>query len=152
PDHNRHGDYLLTPPGSGSMPRQERGQRPTRPLGYVLSVTGQADGVNAKYILTFASSGTAGATFLSTRASGSFGPWPYTCGAGTTLSDKWSVGGNRKYDLSAYGPNGFLRRFAGTLPPKSGTQPANPEVTSVAYPGGNAVLTIKNTGAATCTV
>ena len=44
------------------------------------------------------------------------GPWTYTVEAGQSLSDSWAVGPSNqgKYDLSVYGPNGFLRSFSNT--------------------------------------
>src|SRR6185295_5261650 len=44
------------------------------------------------------------------------GPWTYTAGAGQSLSDTWNVAQNNqgRYDLSVYGPNGFLRSFRGS--------------------------------------
>ena len=44
------------------------------------------------------------------------GPWQYTVGAGGTTSDYFNIGtgyGNGQYDLTLFGPNRFLRHFAG---------------------------------------
>jgi phospholipase C len=45
----------------------------------------------------------------------------YTVEAGQSLSDTWKVAQNNqgKYDLSVYGPNGFLRSFRGSVSPQS---------------------------------
>ena len=37
----------------------------------------------------------------------------YTVEAGKTLSGSWTVSGS--YDLSVYGPNGFMRYFKGSV-------------------------------------
>ena len=45
----------------------------------------------------------------------------YTVDVRDEVSDKFGASGDASYDLSVYGPNGFLRRFAGTFPaPGSG--------------------------------
>ena len=45
------------------------------------------------------------------------GPWTYTVGAEAYLSETWTFGadGPDAFDLSVYGPNGFLRTFKGTV-------------------------------------
>jgi len=43
------------------------------------------------------------------------GPRTYTVEAGKSLSDTWSVDAQGRYDLSVYGPNGFMRAFKGAV-------------------------------------
>jgi phospholipase C len=113
PDNVRHPDYVPTPPAVGSVPGQERGARRTRPLPYAPSVDG-AVVAGGKYSLTFQSGNSAAAQFLITSANRSDGPWTYTTGAGRTLSDTWNTAySSGVYDLSVFGPNGFLRSFKG---------------------------------------
>ncbi len=115
PDHDRHPDYVPTPPASQRLPRQERGLRPARPLPYDLAADGHANAAEGLRI-HFANRGGAGASFYVTSASHPGGPWTYTVEAGRQLTGDWPVpGGQGGYDVSVYGPNGFLRRFAGRL-------------------------------------
>ncbi|MDX2675031.1 phosphocholine-specific phospholipase C [Streptomyces soliscabiei] len=112
PDKNRHPDYVPTPPANPVLPKQERGHRPTRPLKYTPAVDASVDPTAGKLTLTFASGAKAGAAFLVTSGNRTDGPWSYTTGAGTTVSDTWNPaysGGS--HDLTVHGPNGFLRVF-----------------------------------------
>ncbi|MEU1162904.1 phosphocholine-specific phospholipase C [Streptomyces sp. NPDC005921] len=143
PDGNRHPDYVPTPPANPSLPRQERGSRPTRPLKYAPLVDGSLDATAGKFTLTFASGAHAGAAFLVTSNNRADGPWSYTTEAGRSVSDTWnSVYSGGSYDLTVHGPNGFLRTFQG--PGKV----AGPEVT--ARPAGDDIeLTLTNKGSGT---
>ncbi|MGK4581843.1 phosphocholine-specific phospholipase C [Kitasatospora sp. HPMI-4] len=109
PDHNRHPDYVPTPPAHPALPKQERGLRRARPLPYELTVDGTARA--GRLTLEFASHGAAGATFHVTSATDGSGPWTYTVEAGRKLTGSWDAKGT--YDFSVHGPNGFLRRFKG---------------------------------------
>jgi phospholipase C len=143
PDHDRHPDFVPTPPANPALPKQERGLRPTRPLKYVPSVNGSADAAAGTFTLAFASGAHAGAAFLVTSGNRTDGPWTYTTEAGKTVSDTWnSVYSNGSYDLTVHGPNGFLRVFKGP-----GKQ-AGPEVS--ARPTGDDIeLTFTNKGSGT---
>ncbi|MFE9998139.1 phosphocholine-specific phospholipase C [Streptomyces avermitilis] len=143
PDHDRHPDYVPTPPAHPALPRQERGSRPARPLRYAPLVDGSADAAAGKFTLTFASGARAGAAFLVTSGNRTDGPWTYTTEAGKTVSDTWnSAYSNGSYDLTVHGPNGFLRVFQGP----GGA--AGPEVTA-RHVGSDVRLTFTNKGPAT---
>ncbi|OIJ85552.1 phospholipase C, phosphocholine-specific [Streptomyces sp. MUSC 14] len=143
PDHNRHPDYVPKPPATGSLPRQERGHRPTRPLKYAPVVDGSSDAGTGRITLTFASGAHAGAAFLVTSGNRTDGPWTYTTEAGKTLSDTWnSVYSGGSHDLTVHGPNGFLRVFKG----KGRT--AGPEATARTA-GDHLELTFTNQGSGT---
>lgn len=143
PDHDRHPDYVPTPPANPVLPRQERGSRPARPLKYAPLVDGSADPAAGKFTLTFGSGAQAGAAFLVTSGNRTDGPWTYTAEAGKTVSDTWnSAYSNGSYDLTVHGPNGFLRVFKG--PGKA----AGPEVTA-RHVGADVELTFNNRGAGT---
>ncbi|MEV0179118.1 phosphocholine-specific phospholipase C [Streptomyces sp. NPDC050625] len=143
PDHDRHPDYVPTPPANPALPRQERGRKPTRPLKYVPFVDGSADSAAGKFTLTFASGAEAGAAFLVTSGNRTDGPWSYTTEAGRTVADTWnSAYSNGSYDLTVHGPNGFLRVFKG--PGKA----AGPEVTA-RHGGDHVELTFTNKGSRT---
>ncbi|MFF1814959.1 phosphocholine-specific phospholipase C [Streptomyces sp. NPDC058251] len=146
PDHNRHPDYVPTPPANPVLPKQERGSRPARPLTYAPLVDGSADTAAGKFTLTFGSGAKAGAAFLVTSGNRTDGPWTYTTEAGKTVSDTWNSGySNGSYDLTVHGPNGFLRTFKGP----GGT--AGPEVTA-RHVGSDVELTFTNKGSGTVTL
>ncbi|MET8411054.1 phosphocholine-specific phospholipase C [Streptomyces sp. NPDC005195] len=143
PDHDRHPDYVPTPPAHPVLPRQERGSRPARPLKYAPLVDGSADPAAGRFTLTFGSGAKAGAAFLVTSGNRADGPWTYTAEAGKTVSDTWnSAYSNGSYDLTVHGPNGFLRVFKG--PGKA----AGPEVTA-RHVGEDVELTFTNRAAGT---
>ncbi|WNI21230.1 phosphocholine-specific phospholipase C [Streptomyces sp. ITFR-16] len=145
PDKGRHPDYVPAPPATGSVPKQERGARPTRPLPYAPLADGAADIAAGKYRLTFSGGAAAGAQFLVTSPNRTDGPWTYTTEAGKTIADSWNtVYSGGVTDLTVHGPNGFLRTFRG--PGKT----AGPEVTA-RHNGttGGLDLTFTNAGAGT---
>ncbi|WP_026421693.1 phosphocholine-specific phospholipase C [Actinokineospora inagensis] len=106
PDNKRHPDYVPAVPANPSLPKQERGLRPARPLPYNLSVDAVAAADHLA--LSFANHGHAGATFHVTSAGA---PTTYTVEAGRSLAGVVAVSG--KYDVAVHGPNGFLRQFGG---------------------------------------
>jgi phospholipase C len=61
------------------------------------------------------------------------GPWTYTVGPYAEISDTWAITANMQtvYDLSVYGPNGFLRTFKGSV---SGTDKAGLDIRSLYDP------------------
>lgn len=125
PDRLRHPDYVPTPPATGSVPKQEKGARPTRPLRYAPFVDGAADTATGKYRLTFSGGAAAGAQFLVTSANRTDGPWTYTTEAGKSLADSWNTAYSKAVtDLTVHGPNGFLRTF------RAAGKTAGPEVTA----------------------
>ncbi|TXS43461.1 phosphocholine-specific phospholipase C [Streptomyces sp. OR43] len=145
PDRLRHPDYVPAPPANGSVPKQEKGARPTRPLRYAPFVDGAADTATGKYRLTFSGGAAAGAQFLVTSANRTDGPWTYTTEAGKSLADSWNTAYSKGVtDLTVHGPNGFLRTF------RAGGVVVGPEVTArhVAA-GGGLDLTFVNGGSAT---
>lgn len=103
-------------PIESAVPRQEPGQRPARPLPYALAVIEDAPAAAEGLALTFDNRGEAGAVFQVYAAQG--GPWYYTVEAGKRLSARLpAVGADGRYDVAIHGPNGFLRRLAGTVGP-----------------------------------
>ncbi|MEE4495371.1 phosphocholine-specific phospholipase C [Streptomyces sp. BE230] len=145
PDRLRHPDYVPAPPATGSVPKQEKGARPTRPLRYAPVVDGAADTATGKYRLTFSGGAAAGAQFLVTSANRTDGPWTYTTEAGKSLSDSWNTAYSKGVtDLTVHGPNGFLRTF------RADGKTVGPEVTARhdAATGG-LQLTFVNGGSAT---
>ncbi|GGV88085.1 phospholipase C, phosphocholine-specific [Streptomyces gelaticus] len=138
PDRDRHNSYVPRPPAQGALPRQEAGARPSRPLSYAPYVDGAADLTTGKYKLTFSAGDKAGAAFQVRSQKRTDGPWTYTAAAGKPVSDSWnSFYSGGSYDLTAHGPNGFLRAFRGN------NKAAEPEVTA-RHDAGNLKLTLTN--------
>jgi phospholipase C len=146
PDNERHPSYVPKPPANPVLPKQERGSRPARPLRYAPLVDGAGTPSTGRFTLTFSGGATAEPHFLVTSANRTDGPWTYTAAAGKSLSDTWNTAYSKGvYDLSVYGPNGFLRTFKGP-----GTT-AGPEVTARHIASrGRLELTMTNGGSADC--
>lgn len=144
PDNERHPDYLPKAPAKGTLPKQESGSRPARPLPYAPLVDGAAAPADGKFTLTFSGGAAAGACFHVRSDNRTDGPWTYTTEAGKEISDTWNTAYSKDaYDLSVFGPNGFVRVFKG--PGKT----AGPEVTARHDKAtGNLKLTLKNAGTA----
>ncbi|GAB3095636.1 phosphocholine-specific phospholipase C [Lysobacter terrae] len=144
-----------TAPNKASMPRQELGSRPARALPYSLHVNGRLEAASGRYWLDFGNDGVAGAGLTVYARNRSDGPWFYTLGANTQLSDYWSAAQYTagRYDLSVYGPNGFLRVFQGDLFKATAQGGANPEV-QASYDVVNQQLLLRftNTGSGACTL
>jgi phospholipase C len=99
------------------MPSQETGVRPARPLPYTLHAHGHVNTADGSFVIDFDNPGQAAAVFQVRTGHSSVAPRTYTVESGKTLSDSWSVVsiGATAYDLSVYGPNGFLRAFKGSI-------------------------------------
>jgi phospholipase C len=108
-------DFDPIVPANQSMPTQEHGTRPARALPYELHVDGDSDASSGGIKLSFRNTGDAGAAFHVRSADGQTGPWTYTVAAGDKTSDTLGTSGASSFDLLVYGPNGFLRAFAGGL-------------------------------------
>jgi phospholipase C len=153
PDANRHPDYVPTPPAEQALPVQEAGVRPARAVPYELHVHSTADLSDGTLKINFANTGKAGAVFhVRSGGSDERGPWTYTVGPRTEVSDTWTVpaSGQTEYDLCVYGPNGFLRAFKGSF---LGENQVNLD-TRVIYDrdGCGIILEIRNQGAESVTV
>ena len=112
PDRKRHPDYVPQRPGTPSLPKQEPGLRPARPIPYDLAADATIG--HSGLTIDFASHGRAGATFYVTSATNPNGPWSYTVGAGRNLSATWPAAA--AYDFVVTGPNGFTRTVKGAGP------------------------------------
>lgn len=109
-DHNRHPSYVPTPPAVNSMPAQEKGTRPSRPLGYALDVAVSV--VGGKLSAHWLNAGALGAHVQVRSHLLPAGPYSYTIGAGAALDASWALGA--EYDVQMHGPAGWYRRYAGT--------------------------------------
>ena len=99
-------------PQTFSVVAQELGQRPSRALPYELHVGCSTGGGAAT--LEFRNAGAAGAALNVYSADAAQGPWFYTVGAGQSLTHQ-PTSGAASYDLTVFGPNGFVRGFRGGL-------------------------------------
>jgi len=115
PDDVRHPDYVPTPPANQALPQQEPGTRPARALPYELHVHGVTNNSQGTVSIHFRNSGDAAGVFHVRSANGQGGAWTYTVGASDDTSDTFGSSGATSYDLAVFGPNGFLRTFAGGL-------------------------------------
>jgi phospholipase C len=117
PDNKRHPDFVPAPPAEQVMPQQESGTRPARAVPYELHADASVEFAGGVVTLSFRNTGAAAAVFQVRSNNSSDAPRSYTVAPNVQLSDTWAVGseGLSAYDLSVYGPNGFFRRFAGSL-------------------------------------
>ncbi|BEV71846.1 phospholipase C, phosphocholine-specific [Paludibacterium sp. THUN1379] len=103
-------------PGQASgRPAQEPGQRPSRALPYRLAC--QASVKGDALTLSFDNQGETAACLIvyGDDPYRPDGPWHYTLAGQSRLQETWhtTLQGGR-YGLSVHGPNGWLRRFAGS--------------------------------------
>ncbi|AXL51421.1 phospholipase C, phosphocholine-specific [Paraburkholderia caffeinilytica] len=154
PDQNRHPDYVPLPPLLQAVPKQEPGVRPARALPYELFVRVHGEGSANKLTMRFVNSGRTGAVFLVYAANSLAAPLTYTVEAGKRLQDQLPLNADGTYDYTVYGPNGFLRRFAGKPVARSwwnGSDIARPEVAEgYDVANGNLQLRLENVGSARC--
>jgi phospholipase C len=113
-------DYGTAPgvPSPQTIPVQETGTLGQRPLPYQLTTSSHADWLASRFYITMTNAGTATAhVAIYANAFRADGPWQYDVPAGGAVSDYFSVAlfGGGNYDLTTYGPNRFVRRFAGDI-------------------------------------
>jgi phospholipase C len=137
-NHDRHPDYVPAPPATQALPRQERGTRPARPIGYDLEILERSG--PGTVALTLANRGELGAQFQARFLSPAAAPRSYTVGARDELSVQWPVSG--AYDITLHGPHGLFRRYMGY-----GGQ--DPVVATLRMRDGAVVMTVRAVGAAT---
>ncbi len=113
-DQSTHPSYTPVPPTNQSMPRQEPGIRPAKALPYRIDAQSKVT-AGSGLSINFLNHGSAAAVFQVRSGNTQTGPWTYTVGPHSEVSDKWIMAsGQSAYDLSVYGPNGFLRAFRGS--------------------------------------
>jgi phospholipase C len=142
--------YTPSEPANQSLPAQEPGMRPARPVPYDLNVYGEANFAAGSFNICFANAGKTAVLQVRSGNSGA-GPWTYTVGEHVEISDTWQLTANNLtgYDLAVYGPNGFLRAFRGSIV----TGKANLELrTSCSDDGDSIGLRGCNRGSETVTV
>lgn len=103
---------MCKPPMHPHMLRQERGQRPARPLAYDVACDGVCLGKNG-FSITFKNTGKIAACFVVYAEGSKAGPWYYTVGAGENVEDTLPIA-KKRFEFSVHGPNGFYRYYSGT--------------------------------------
>jgi len=127
-DDDRHPDYRPAVPAQQAVPLQEPGVRPARAVPYELQAVAAADPADGKVTIRFGNTGDAAAVFQVRSGSDGDGPWTYTVGAHDELADSFR-GRQQAYDLSVYGPNGFLRAVKGNVVAQTIYAPAHNAIT-----------------------
>ncbi|HXR03241.1 MAG TPA: phospholipase domain-containing protein, partial [Verrucomicrobiae bacterium] len=97
---------------------QEPGTRLSMPLPYQPNASGSTDCGALRFNITLSNAGVASGHFaIYANAGRTDGPWQYDVAAPGSVNDSFTVATNIGgfYDFSCYGPNGFLRRFAGAV-------------------------------------
>jgi phospholipase C len=147
---------LPTPPSVPQPLFQETGYRPSRALPYALNAKAVLSGTSVS--LTFANTGAQGAVFhVYDQLHLDRIPRRYTVEAGKSLTDVWSTAPDGDvYNLWVYGPNGFVRTFAGntsmwsaaTFKPETliGYSPATSQLLLHIHNGGAHANTVALTG------
>ena len=145
------------PATPGPIDPQESGIRFARPLPYELHANGRIDGKQNSFVIEFGNTGDQGAHFYVYATNRNDGPWRYTVEAGKSLKETFDLTSTSGiYAFTVYGPNGFVRQFAGNAASQAQTQapgtsghdkPALPEV-RVHYDvaNGNVFLRFTNRG------
>jgi phospholipase C len=99
------------------VPAQEKGVRPARALPYELNVQATVNTTNGMIVLTFSNTGGQTAVFHVRSGNAADPVRYYTVEPGKQLQGTWNV--TSSYDLSVYGPNGFVRYFKGSIGPNA---------------------------------
>ncbi|MBT2866246.1 phospholipase C, phosphocholine-specific [Chromobacterium violaceum] len=142
-----------TAPLPGQMPVPEGGRRPARALPYQCNAYGSIDLAGGIFWVHMQNSGSQAVHYaIYANQYRSDGPWQYDVAGGGEIKDYFHAQtyGGGLYDLTVYGPNGFLRRFAGNLRSAMGVLEA---VSAVSVVAGVPQLTLQlnNQGAKVAT-
>jgi phospholipase C len=96
------------------VPTQEKGIRPARALPYELDVHASVNASNSTVGLTFFNTGGATVVFQVRSGNAADPVRDYTVEPGKQLAGTWNIVAS-SYQLSVYGPNGFVRFFNGSV-------------------------------------
>jgi phospholipase C len=110
--------YTPVPPAVQAMPVQQTNTLLSMPLPYQPEITAQTDCTAGLVHLTMTNAGSASVHFaIYANPVQADGPQQCDVGPGNSLTESFpaTTAPHRKYDLTCYGPNGFQRRFAGSL-------------------------------------
>ena len=110
--------YAPVPPAVQAMPVQQTNTLLSMPLPYQPEITAQTDCTAGLVNLTMTNAGSASVHFaIYANPVQAGGPQQCDVGPGNCLTESFPAGAapGWNYDLTCYGPNGFQRRFAGSL-------------------------------------
>ncbi len=108
--------YAPVAPTNQSLPVQQTNALLSLPLPYQPEITAQTDCAAGWVRLTMTNAGSASVHFaVYASPLQTAGPQQCDVGPGQYLAFAAAPGPNGQYDLTCYGPNGFQRRFAGSL-------------------------------------
>ncbi|WP_457031352.1 phosphocholine-specific phospholipase C [Kitasatospora sp. P5_F3] len=133
--------------GAQSKPVQEPGARPHRRLPYRPWADVTVDRSTGKVTCTLANSGSVAFPYMVyPNIVYAFAGTPYTVPAGASANYVWDTAAtDGRYDFTVHGPDGFVRRFAGSVVPAGQDDVAVPVVTA-AVTGSSLTLTLTNSG------
>ncbi|KQV03328.1 MULTISPECIES: phosphocholine-specific phospholipase C [unclassified Kitasatospora] len=133
--------------GAQSKPVQEPGARPHRRLPYRPWADVTVDRSTGKVTCALANSGSVAFPYMVyPNIVYAFAGTPYTVPAGASASYVWDTAAtDGRYDFTVHGPDGFVRRFAGSVVPAGQDDVAVPVVTA-AVTGSSLTLTLTNSG------
>ena len=138
-------------PTTQSMPQQESGSRPARPLPYQPNATSRV-GSDGVFRINMSNSGTDSVHYaIYPNKYRSDGPWQYDVAGNDFFEDKFhaQIDDDGKYDLSVHGPNGFLRRFIGKLDAVGGKIEVVSSYDLSSPTAGKLLLNMSNNGSST---
>ncbi|GAA5179795.1 phospholipase C, phosphocholine-specific [Rugosimonospora acidiphila] len=135
-------------PGAQPAPAQEPGGRPRRDLPYQPNANVLIDRATGAVSATLTNAGRAAMSFaVYPDAAPPFAATPVLVGPGREGQYRAETSGGR-YAFTVYGPNGFIRAFAGTVVPEGRHEGQIPGVSVQVDPehGGQLILTLRNAG------
>ncbi|MET8697846.1 phospholipase domain-containing protein, partial [Kitasatospora sp. NPDC004723] len=103
--------------GAQSMPVQERGERPHRHLPYQPWAEAEVDRRTGRVTCTMSNDGAVAFPYtVYPNIALPFAGTPFTVAPGASATYVWEAAAtNGRYDFTVHGPDGFVRRFAGTV-------------------------------------
>ncbi|MCZ4095053.1 phospholipase C, phosphocholine-specific [Streptomyces sp. So13.3] len=122
----------LPAPGTQYVPAQETAARPHRRLPYAPGAEVAVDRATGVLTCTMTNAGAAGFHYtVYPNITYTFAGTPFTVAPGASKTYTWVTSeADARYDFTVHGPDGFVRRFAGTVVPAGRNDAAVPSVTA----------------------
>ncbi len=139
---------VLPATGTQSMPVPEPGTRPRRRLPYRPWADATVDRATGLVTCTMTNSGSVAFPYtVYPNITFAFAGTPFTVAPGATRGYVWdSATTDGRYDFTVHGPDGFVRRFAGTVIRDDQDDVAVPSVTAVPGAAATVDLQLANDG------
>ncbi|MDH6126075.1 phospholipase C, phosphocholine-specific [Kitasatospora sp. GP82] len=140
---------VLPATGTQAMPAQEPGNRPHRRLPYRPSADAVVDRSTGTVTCTLANSGTVSFPYtVYPNIAYAFTGTPYTVAPGASGVYTWDASAtDGRYDFTVHGPDGFVRRFAGSVVHAAQGDIAVPSVKATLTGSGLALRLVNEGGA-----